>query len=156
VITAGSGSLTLDDNAFTGGYTRSDGTYHRRTAQWVYGQGTPYHTMTAAFSLDQPPGAPARLVIVGVDSEDPAKTPIRIVLNGVVIFEGADPLPDDSSAGPGGKGNWGAVVFDIPPGALQAGANSLSITNLDPSDKVNYPIFFMLDYAQIVWGEGGD
>ena len=63
---------------------------------------------------------------------------------------------DDSRAGPGGQGNWGAVVFDIPPGALQPGANTLSITNLDPSDKVNYPIFFMLDYAQIVWGEGGD
>lgn len=148
----GGNTTTLDSSDFRGGYTRSNGRYHGRTAQWVYGQGTSYHTMTASFNLDQAPQGVANLTIVGVDSEDPAKTPIRIEINGAVIYEGPDPLPNDFDTGPNGSGNWGSYTWQLNPGVLQQGSNSLSITNLDPSNKIGSPPFFMLDYATISWG----
>jgi Polysaccharide lyase family 4, domain III len=145
--------VILDDSAFSGGFRNKSGRYHGRTATWIYGQGTPYNTMTANFDLDSVPQSQAYLNVAGVDSEDPAKVPIRIIINGAVIYEGPDPLPNDSRSGPGGPGNWGSYTWEIGAGILQQGANSLSITNLDPSDKINYPIFFMLDYATITWGQ---
>ena len=57
----------LDDNAFQGGYTNSNGTYQGRTAHWVYGQGTQYHTMTANFNIDTLPQGIASLTIYGVN-----------------------------------------------------------------------------------------
>ena len=75
------------------------------------------------------------------------------IVNGTVIYEEPDPLPNDNSKGPGGEGNWGTASLDIPPGVLKEDENTLSITNLDPSDKINYPIFVMLDYAVVSWGQ---
>jgi eukaryotic-like serine/threonine-protein kinase len=145
-------TIALEDTAFAGGYTRSNGLYHGRSAHWVYGQGTQYSTMSATFNVDNPPAGPAVLTIVGIDSEDKAKTPMNITLNGVVIYEGPNPLPNDNSSGPNGPGNWGSFTWPIGPGVLQPGANTLSITNLDPSPKINFPIFIMVDYASISWG----
>jgi hypothetical protein len=109
--------------------------------------------MSAVFNVDNPPAGLAHLTLVGIDSEDSALTPVRITLNGTMIYEGQDPLPNDNRSGPNGPGNWGTATLDIPAGALQAGDNTLSITNLDPSDKINYPIFVMLDYAVISWDQ---
>ncbi len=148
--------ITLEDSAFTGGYTRSNGRYHDVTARWVYGQGTSYHTMSATFDVDSPPAGTASLLIRGLDDEAPGKQPIRITLNAVVIYEGDDPLPDDFKTGPDGPGNWGEAVWDIPAGTLQPGPNTLTITNLGPGDRINYPAFFMLDYAIISWSAGGE
>ncbi len=149
VAPQGNNTITLDAADFSGGYTRSNGKYHGRTARWVYGQGTPYHTMTASFTLDRAPQSQANLTITGVDSEDAPKTPIRIEINGAVIYEGRDPLPNDNNTGPNGPGNWGTYTWQFDPGVLQQGGNTLSITNLDPSSKIGYPLFFMLDYATI-------
>jgi hypothetical protein len=41
----------------------------------------------------------------------------------------------------------------VDPNLLQQGTNVISISNLNPSGKVNYPLFFMLDYVTIAWGE---
>ena len=149
----GAGKVYLDDTAFSGAATRSDGMYHGRTAHWIYGQGTPYHTMTTSFNIDNPPTGEAKLQINGVDSEDSAKTPIRITINNTVIYEGPDPLPDDTTNGPNGPGNWGLYTWRVNPGVFVQGQNTLTIDNLSPSDKVNYPLFFMLDYAVISWGQ---
>ncbi|HET9495990.1 MAG TPA: protein kinase, partial [Chloroflexia bacterium] len=51
-------SITLEDNAFVGGFTNPDGLYHNRTAQWVYGQGTEYSSMTAGFNIREAPRGP--------------------------------------------------------------------------------------------------
>lgn len=152
-VPAGANTVNLDDAAFSGGYTRADGRYHGRSAHWVYGQGTPYHTMSTTFNADNAPSGLATLTIVGIDSEDPPRTPIRISLNGVIVYEGPDPLPNDNRSGPTGPGNWGTYSWQIGPGVIAPGANTLSITNLDPSDKINYPIFFMLDSATISWDQ---
>lgn len=131
---------------------RSDGLYHGVPATWVYGQGTPYHTMSAGFNLDTAPDAQATLSIVGVDSEDPPKTPMLVQINGTQIYSGPDPLPNDFTTGVDGPGNWGTVNFTaIPPEVFKQGANTITITNLDPSDKVNYPIFIMIRSATLTW-----
>lgn len=145
------GSIALEDTNFVGGYFRSDGIYHGRSATWVYGLGTDYSTMTASFNIDSPPEGPATLTIIGLDSEDPNKTPISIVVNGVEIYAGDNPLPDDFASGVNGPGNWGTATWEIPAGLLQAGGNTLSITNLTPGGTTNAPPFFMLDTAAITW-----
>jgi hypothetical protein len=107
--------------------------------------------MSTTFNMANPPDKVGTLTIVGVDSEDQAKTPIRISINGIIIYEGPDPLANDSAAGPGGPGNWDSFSWQVNPGVFVGGANTLTISNLSPSDKTNYPLFFMLDYATITW-----
>ncbi len=150
-IVGSDNGVTLEDSAFSGGYRRLDGLYHGRTATWVYGQGTQYRTMSASFDIANPPTGNATLQITGLDSEDAAKTPIFITLNGIFIYNGANPLPNDFPNGVFQPGNWGSYNWAIPPGTLVQGTNTLSISNLDPSDKINQPPFFLLDYAVISW-----
>ncbi len=135
-----------------GGYRDSDGRYHGRTARWVYGQGTAYHTMTARFPVVSQPVGTATLTLVGIDSEDEPKTPVRISVNGEVVFQGGNPLPNDFCCGSSGPGNWGSVRIRIPAGVLQQGTdNTLTISNLDPSDRIFYPIFVMIDRATVTY-----
>jgi hypothetical protein len=141
----------VEDTGFEGGFRRQDGIYHGVTASWVYGQGTQYHTMSRSFILDRQPGASQALTIRGLDSEDGVKTPILIVLNGMQVFEGITPLPNDDTVGPSGLGNWGMYTWPLKQGMLKQGQNELSITNLDPSNTISDPPFFMLDYAAISW-----
>lgn len=150
-VAAGTNRVDIEDSNFAGGYTRSDGKYHNTTARWVYGRGTPYSTMSARFTVNNPPAGQAGLTIRGLDSEDTPKTPISILINGAQIFAGANPLPNDFRTGPLGPGNWGTYTWTIPSGVLQPGVNTLTISNLDPSNKINTPLFFMLDYAIISW-----
>lgn len=145
------GGVVLDDAAFVGGYTNENGLYHGRTAHWVYGQGTAYSTMSASFTIEKSPKGSASLVIVGLDSEDEPKTSMRVTLNNRVLYEGPDPLPNDNVNGSEGEGNWGDATFRIQSKTLQDGINVLSITNLDPSDKINFPIFIMIDSATLTW-----
>ncbi|MEP6776497.1 MAG: hypothetical protein ABJA50_12955, partial [Chloroflexota bacterium] len=145
------GGITLDDTAFVGGYTNANGLYHGRTAHWVYGQGTAYSSMSASFTVQKKPNRPATIVIVGLDAEDEAKSGIRLVLNNRVIYEGPDPLPNDDNSGVDGPGNWGDATFNIPSKVLQSGLNVITITNLDPSDKINFPIFIMVDSVTLTW-----
>jgi len=150
-LPTGGNSVTIDGPGFSGGYTNSTATYHGRSAEWVYGQGTDYSSMQAVFTIDEKPRGPGELTIVGVDSEDVPKTPMLIDINGKVIFEDRDPLPNDNSNGPNAPGNWGEVTFRIDPNVLQQGQNTITITNLDPSNKINYPIFIMIDSATVTW-----
>jgi serine/threonine-protein kinase len=148
---AGGGGIELDDTAFVGGYTNDNGLYHGRTAHWVYGQGTAYSAMSASFTIEKVPKGQASLVIVGLDSEDDPKTPVRITLNNRVLYQGPDPLPNDNASGSEGEGNWGDATFKIQTKTLQDGINTLTITNLDPSDKINFPIFIMIDSVTLKW-----
>ncbi|HET6262546.1 MAG TPA: serine/threonine-protein kinase, partial [Chloroflexia bacterium] len=151
VQAGGTGSVTLEDSNFRGGYFRQDGLYHGRTATWVYGLGTAYSSMAASFVVESAPGGQALLSIVGLDSEDADKTPVSIMVNDVEIFVGGNPLPNDFIGSPTGPGNWGTAQLVIPAGLLQPGVNTLRITNLSPSARINAPPFFMLDNATITW-----
>jgi hypothetical protein len=144
-------SVRIPDRSFTGDYNgQGSGRYHGRSASWVYGQGTPYDTMTAQFQLgfDGQVGRRASLQIVGLDGENARKNRISIVLNGVTIYEGPNTLPNDACCGPSGPGNWGSVVFEFP-GELLRRSNSLVISNLEPGDCTSCPSFVMVDYAVV-------
>jgi serine/threonine-protein kinase len=144
-------SVRIPDGAFTGAYDgRGSGTYHGRSASWVYGQGTPYHTMTARFELTHEGQVRPRasLEIVGLDGDHPNKSLISIVLNGVTIYAGSNPLPNDFCCGPSGPGNWGSAVFDVP-GEILRPNNRLVISNLDPNDCTQCPHYVMVDYAEL-------
>ncbi|HEX9987340.1 MAG TPA: protein kinase [Chloroflexia bacterium] len=150
------GRIRLDDNAFVGGFTNANRLYHGVTAMWVYGQRTAYSSMSATFSVVGAPAGPAALTIRGVDAEGAAggfaKIPIRITLNDTVLHDGPNPFPDDFANAGKGEGNWGLYTWDLAPGLLHEGSNTLTITNLTPDNRINYPMFFMLDYAIITWG----
>lgn len=152
-VVGGANTVTLQDRSFVGGYTRTDGTYHGVTAKWVYGRGTIYSSMTAKFTVANAPTGAGSLTVRGLDSEDDPKTAISILVNGTQIYTGGNPLPNDFSYpnNQNGPGNWGVYTFTIPAGILQPGANTVTITNLNPSNKINSPPFFMLDYATVSW-----
>jgi serine/threonine-protein kinase len=147
------GRVSLEDNAFRGGYVNQSGLYRGVTATWVYGQGTDYSRMSATFNLERRPRGEATLTIRGVDSEDSDKTPILITLNGSIVHEGSNPLPDDTDAGINAPGNWDEVSWSVGSDVLRRGENTLTITNLSQSDCINCPAFFMLDWAVIAWGD---
>jgi len=71
---------------------------------------------------------------------------MSIVLNGVTIYEGPNPLPNDECCGPSGPGTWGSAVFEFP-GNLVHLDNSLVVTNLEPADCTTCPKYVMVDNA---------
>jgi hypothetical protein len=109
--------------------------------------------MQASFDLDGTPEGAASLTIRGMDAQDPEKSPIRITINDQEVFKGDNPLPDDFATGDfrDGEGNWGTFTWDISPGVLAHGGNSLQISNEASSDIIRNPPWFMLNTAQISW-----
>ncbi|MDP9381742.1 MAG: fibronectin type III domain-containing protein, partial [Chloroflexota bacterium] len=145
----------LEDNQFTGGFS-SPRFYQGRTARWVYGQRTEYTTMRATFTIEgEPVGAgpdnTAILQLHGMDSENPPKTLIRIQMNGRTIFEGRNPLPNDTVDTR--TSNWGTSNLEFDAAVLREGRNTLTITNLEPNGGFRGPPFFMLDRAYVAYLE---
>ncbi|CAN5755504.1 hypothetical protein BH23CHL7_BH23CHL7_09780 [soil metagenome] len=143
--------MQIDDGQFEGAFAgRRSGTYLGRTASWVYGQGTRSHTMTASFRLrlDGEVGRRASFTIVGMDGENRAKNTIAVVLNGVTIYEGPNPLPNDACCDP--PGNWGSAVIQFR-GDLLKRRNTLSISNLEPDGCTRCPVYVMVDYVELTY-----
>jgi serine/threonine-protein kinase len=140
--------VALEDLAFAGGYRYAPpSVYEGRTAVWVYGQGTSFASMTAPFVLTAQPTGDGHLTLAGMDSEGSAKTPMRILINGQSIFNGADPLPNDFSPN---AGTWGTYTWTFPAAALRPGDNAITIENLAPSATLGIP-FIMIDSAMLTW-----
>jgi hypothetical protein len=140
--------IVLEDTAWQGGYRRASGSnvYGGRTAAWIYGSSTQYHTMQATFVLTAQPSGTAELSIEGMDSEGGTKTPIGISVNGSEIFSGPNPLPDDDL--PLESGTWATHTWRFDAALLRPGENVIAISNLAPG-AFSRPPFFMLDYAQV-------
>lgn len=142
---AARGSIRLEDTAWSGGWrNRGSSMYGGRSATWVYGQGSGYSSMTASFESGTSTVGTAVLVIEGMDSEDAAKTPMRVTVNGTVIFEGRNPLPNDDA--PLASGRWDQLTLPFDSSLLQAGTNTVAIINLG-TGAVGLPPFIALDYA---------
>jgi hypothetical protein len=147
--------VQIEDTALQGGYRNAGASiYRQRSATWVYGARTPYAAMTAGFQLPAAPSGPARLVVVGLDSEDDAKTPISVSVNGVEVFSGPAPFENDTHDADfaGAAAPWSEQAWAIPEGALRAGANTLVIRSLADSASVGTPPFFMVDAARVEIG----
>jgi hypothetical protein len=140
-------TIHFEETDWQGGYRYAPGrTYSGRTATWIYGQATQYNTMRAIFDIDALPQGTASLSIEGMDSETRGKTLIRISVNGVEIYSGPDPLPDDDA--PYETGTWATYTWPFEASLLQPGQNEITISNLDQG-AFGLPPFFMLDYAEL-------
>ncbi|MDP9350795.1 MAG: protein kinase [Chloroflexota bacterium] len=146
-------TVELDATEFEGGYWRPDG-YKGHTAEWVYSQQTDYSEMTAEFRIEGEPKGDAKgnagLGMVGMDSPGPGKTRIRIRINGKVVYEGDNPLGNDTRDED--TADWTKWSKLFPASYLKQGSNRVTITNLEEvggrSDS-----FFMLDGMVVVYYE---
>jgi hypothetical protein len=102
--------------------------------------------MSATFSYSGRGNGTATLTIEGMDSEDAVKTPIRIALNGVMLFQNASPFPNDDR--PLQSGRWSSITLPFDASILRQGANTLTIVNLAPGSK-GLPPFVAVDYAVV-------
>ena len=111
----------------------------KRLATFVKGKKTKIPKMTAGFPLQaEKLNQQHELIICGQDDDSTEKCPIRIELNGNLIFEGKNPFK---------RFGWNIQKFKIPAGFLKEGANTLTISNTADSGNVSGPPFFMLNYA---------
>ena len=81
-------------------------------------------------------------------AENGGKTPIAILVNDTVIYQGGNPLPKDDWRGP--TAPWGTASIPIPAGVLKRGHNTLTFKNMSPTANFNEPPYFMLDQATIL------
>lgn len=143
----GNAVVRLEDTDWQGSY-KQQRPYGGRSATWIYGRTTEYSVMQAVFDLVVQPSGTATLNIEGMDSEDSAKTPISISVNGTEIYNGPNPLPNDDY--PIDSGTWEAHAFTFDGALLRPGRNEISISNL-AEGPVGLPPFFMLDYADLLY-----
>jgi len=142
-------TIVLEDTDWQGGYRRSGGkTYGGRTSTWIYGSTTEYSIMRTSFAIADTFAGPVTLVIEGMDSEDRAKTPIQILVNGTEIYNGPNPLPDDDQ--PLESGTWASQSWSFDAQLLRVGQNEISVSNL-AEGEFSRPPFFMLDYAKLIY-----
>ncbi len=102
--------------------------------------------MSATFNVGEPRSGTAVLSIEGMDSEDAAKTLVRIAINGVTVFEGPTPFPNDDF--PLETGRWVTQQLPFDAGILRVGANTVTLTNLAPG-RPSLPPFVAVDYALV-------
>jgi len=147
--------VTLEDTEFTGGFSNRRGTHKGRTARWVYTAAAERWSPTMTVEFDLPSGPDlealndAVVYFAGMDADGEAKTQVRIAVNGEVILEGDNPLPDDFRDPV--KANWGNAVVRFPARLLRPGTNEISISNLDEGFGFQQPSWFMIDYAAVVF-----
>jgi serine/threonine-protein kinase len=141
--------VSLEDVAFAGAYRyQPPSTYEGRTAAWIYAPGTGFERMAAVFDITGQPGGTAGLTLSGMDSEDRAKTPLRILINDQPIFDDANPLPNDFSPT---AGNWGLFTWTFDAALLHPGRNTLTLENHAASGQIGAPPFIMVDFARLEW-----
>jgi hypothetical protein len=142
-------TIVLEDTDWQGGYRRPGGqTYGGRTATWIYGSNTEYSIMRARFAIADTFAGTVTLTIEGMDSEGRLKTPIQMLVNGVEIYNGPNPLPDDDQ--PLETGTWASQSWFFDAALLQMGQNEISISNL-AEGEFSRPPFFMLDRAEVTY-----
>jgi serine/threonine protein kinase len=141
--------VRFEDTDWQGGFRPGSGrTYGGRTATWIYGTSTEYSTMRASFGVVGQPSGTASLTVEGMDSENNPKTLITIAVNGVEIYNGPNPLPDDDH--PLETGTWASYTWTFDASIIRPGRNEISIGNLDVGE-FSRPPFFMLDYAELTY-----
>lgn len=145
-------TVLLEDSDWTGGYRSSRGSnnYGGRSAIWVYGTATTFSEMRASFTLQGVPTGSAELSVEAMDSEDAAKTPILITINGRELYRGPSPFANDDL--PLDSGTWETQVWRFDSAWLRSGENVLAINNTAVG-AFSRPPFLVLDYAEVTYQE---
>lgn len=155
VIPSPQGSMVvyLEDTDWQGSYRRVNGptVYGGRTATWIYGTSTQYNKMRTTFNVTSKPTSIATLNIEGMDAEGSRKTHISIEINGIEIYNGPNPLPDDDYQLD--TGTWETRSWQFDTALLRMGQNEITISNLSEGN-FSLPPWFMLDYAEITYTLG--
>ncbi|MFH2068568.1 MAG: beta-galactosidase trimerization domain-containing protein [Candidatus Omnitrophota bacterium] len=109
--------VKIEASKFNGGAYNAGYSYQCEfsPAAFVYGQRSRTHTMQAGFDLPAQAGLGTVLLISGIDDDKPGQTPIRILLDGVTLFEGKN---DFAEVG------WSEKSYPIPVRVWQAGPPS--------------------------------
>jgi len=94
-------------------------------AAFLFGGQSDYHTGTATFDVSESNRPVVVLQITGTDDLAQRKAPIRITLNGQLVWEGDNPLPNGES----GNAYW--IIQDR--SVLRDGENRLVIANTSPN-----------------------
>lgn len=132
-----------DDLAAGGAYERDDGRLYNRPTAHLYGQGSGYDTTTVTFNVNDPPTSYIGIEIIGMDDELKENVPMRISLNGNVVWEGESPFGDEKwtdMVWVAGNLNW-----------LVEGENSLTIELLIEGE-VGLPPWVLINEATVYWG----
>ncbi|MDQ3043841.1 MAG: protein kinase [Chloroflexota bacterium] len=141
----GGGSLAFTAADWSGGHYQSSGYGRPWTA--IYGQGSGMSTATISFSLEGVPRQDVKLVLTGLDDEAGGSVPIRIDINGTVIYSEASPF--QSWSGVEGSYPWEQATSNIPARLFQSGSNTMSVTNLAPSGQFGFPPYLLLSEISI-------
>ena len=113
----------------------------RRQVVWINGARSKAPTMEAVFQLTYPLAGQSELVISALDHNAKPPCRIRIVMNGNVVFEGPNPFASD---------RWSTHAFPVKGAFLRDGVpNTLRIENLEDSELMSGPPWFMLSYAVV-------
>jgi len=138
-------SVTFGRDDFVGGgaYRREDGVLYDRPAAHLYARSTGFAATTVSFEIPERPTDYIGLAVVGMDDEREQPVPIRISLNGKVVWEGPSPF---------GNEQWTPVAWEIRAlGWLQEGQNSLTIEMLVDEGPFGLPPWILLTEAAVYW-----
>jgi hypothetical protein len=140
---AGQPVARLRGTDFAGGAAHVYGTVQNDTADvnYVYARPTGTHaSMRAKFRVAAIPGDAVFLHVMGRDDDAAAPCPIKIRLNGQVVFAGPSGFPGDA---------WAWRRFPLPAGALRTGDNELVIANAAAEGQMGMPPWFMVGRAAL-------
>jgi serine/threonine-protein kinase len=132
-----------DEFVAGGAYRRIDGVLYDRPAAHLYGEGSGHQFTEVSFTVNDPPSTHIGIVVVGMDDERQAAVPIRLSLNGQVVWEGPSPFANEQWTTVGWRvGNLGWLV---------EGENVLRIELLTGPGELGLPPWLLLNAAQIYW-----
>ena len=143
-----SDDILVEPDRFSGGGMTTYGYYdpdagillEDRPTAYVCGAGTPISEMSATFEVNRTaPSDDYLLILSGADDYLPEKCPIRITLNGTVIFEGPNPFSNTE---------WNIQTAQLPAEMFES-TNVLTISNISPTGNFDAPPVFLLNYVVI-------
>jgi hypothetical protein len=146
--------LVFGAEDWQGGLYRSNAEWYGRPWIAVYGAFSEFPIASLTFWLEAQQAEQATLLLTGLDDEFPANTTIEIAVNGVPIYTGPSPFSnwDGNMATQGVDAAWQQASFSVPADLLVAGANQLTVANLEPTANYNGPPWVLLADAAIETG----
>ena len=130
--------VLLPDKHFTDGFVMER---NGRMGVFVYGAFSKASEAKASFELSEPPQDDATLTLVGANNNGSEKCPIRIAINGKVVFEGPNDFLDS---------DWGARSFVVGKDRLNEGQNQISISNISDKGVMGLKPWFGLGFTKII------
>ncbi|MDI3341699.1 MAG: protein kinase [Sphaerobacter sp.] len=114
-----------------------------KDAVFLFGGQSRYHTATASFDAKESNRPVIVLQLTGSDDLVEPKAPLRITLNGRLVWDGANPLANGQS----GAAYW--IIQDR--SVLQPGKNTLVIANASPTGDVPQAPWILLEQVTVYY-----